>query len=387
MRSSCKSLSALSQLKDSLERQSSEDTIAWGKIAYLSKDHDFRHRAWIFQKFILAQDLIIFHGYKTVNLEAIQLWVDYSREVYRNDTHLVLPPMELRYIESLVDLRKSMDRKSYSLSSLLESTINLGANDLKDKVYALFGLAAQNRIKADYNKSVEQIYSEAARVFVHERNNLKILVFRELLSSSPESSFNLPSWVPSWHDIAEHESNLEQLTRWIARYEASKSREAIIRTDSQSFKLWATGIECDAIEDLLGQIYGSESGLEDMVRPYTLALSKRFKGDKYPTGISMKHAYVRLVVNDIDVTSCSHNRIRPWITEEAYSKLVKLFHSHQWITDLSRMTGPFLIHRDEPRFLFPEHLVPDEDSLLVIRGRLGLIEQLPQHFKHLESQT
>jgi len=66
----------------------------------------------------------------------------------------------------------------------------------KDVIYGIYSLLSALGIQLptpDYSKSVEEIYSEAARVAILQKNSLEI--FYQVPSS--RKIVNLPSWVPS----------------------------------------------------------------------------------------------------------------------------------------------------------------------------------------------
>lgn len=91
--------------------------------------------------------------------------------------------------EENIDLRLFMDSRDRN------------ATNLRDKIYSLRGLIANNALAAgiivDYNKSVERVYTDFSRHLLNTCPDLRILsvVIRRHRTTT---TLELPSWVPDW---------------------------------------------------------------------------------------------------------------------------------------------------------------------------------------------
>jgi hypothetical protein len=70
----------------------------------------------------------------------------------------------------------------------------IGATDEKDRIFGLLGIARDSNaleIVPDYNKTVVEVYSHAARKLI-EHNHINVLSLAQANKNFPD----LPSWVP-----------------------------------------------------------------------------------------------------------------------------------------------------------------------------------------------
>jgi hypothetical protein len=100
------------------------------------------------------------------------------------------------------------------LVEVLERFRGFQSTDPRDKVYALLALASSSKHvslpQTDYNKSVAEIFIAIARALVEQEGDLYILhfvwfphMYHE--KGRPESSLDIPSWVPNWTVAADRE--------------------------------------------------------------------------------------------------------------------------------------------------------------------------------------
>jgi hypothetical protein len=96
-------------------------------------------------------------------------------------------------------LRQAIQRgervNEFSLMQILELGRHQIATELKDAVFALYGMLQRinpDIVSPDYSKSVEQIYTEVTKMVIQLDKSLQVLQ-----TTGEESIWiNLPSWVP-----------------------------------------------------------------------------------------------------------------------------------------------------------------------------------------------
>jgi hypothetical protein len=81
-----------------------------------------------------------------------------------------------------------------NLLELLRIGSNFECKDIRDKVYALLGLASNTlEIEPDYDKSEAKVLTDTARRILRTSSNLDLL---NHVGYTKE--IKLPSWVPDW---------------------------------------------------------------------------------------------------------------------------------------------------------------------------------------------
>jgi hypothetical protein len=133
-------------------------------------------------------------------------WQDFPNALlWFNQPHLAaqrLPYSSLRGALCICDPR------SYTLSGLLAQARNLKCQDPRDKLFAILSLLESQQsllyVRADYSKSVSQVYIDAAIECIFHNNDLTMLEY----ITTPQITTDLPSWVPDWN--VEHVDGVRQ---------------------------------------------------------------------------------------------------------------------------------------------------------------------------------
>ncbi|KIM95698.1 hypothetical protein OIDMADRAFT_171156 [Oidiodendron maius Zn] len=195
----------------------------WDSLAALFMRQYFS-RLWVVQENALSHILVGYCGGVEIPLEdvfrAAQL-VRYRQEKIGLALSAKYVPLNevSYYIESPIitvigwkDLwQKGMgsgkDREATE-NNLIFDTWHLRTTDPRDQIYALFGLVNLHawmtrdpkanfiKLKADYKKSVEQVYAEATKRLITQRENLSIL--SAVVDHSIRKISTLPSWIPDY---------------------------------------------------------------------------------------------------------------------------------------------------------------------------------------------
>ncbi|KAE9375052.1 hypothetical protein N431DRAFT_373084 [Stipitochalara longipes BDJ] len=114
------------------------------------------------------------------------------------------------FIGALVQIREWVHRSSsvkyhhpVTLLDLLHDCRIFEATNPRDKVYGLLGIAPPDSeatlVQVDYNKSVEEIYEDVARLILVSSGNLDLL---SVPQSESQFGERMPSWAPDWSHTA-----------------------------------------------------------------------------------------------------------------------------------------------------------------------------------------
>jgi len=143
---------------------------------------DFWYRVWIFQEFILPSDLVIACGSKSLPWKTFRK-LDYfrgsndelmgdARIIRMRISHLNSETQEIvvavfRKLQELIIIL-SRDEQHFKIfrkkefASLLYHTIYLQATDPRDKVYGTSALGKDIKVRPDYSKTAQQVYTDLA---------------------------------------------------------------------------------------------------------------------------------------------------------------------------------------------------------------------------------
>lgn len=191
----------------------SENTDAeWDSLAAFLQLKWF-HRSWIIQEIVLAQKILIFCGKYQIQWE----------ELWRASRFLIYSSWSLRLAErtnaefplaqgpeawTLARGAIKHGGAALALNCLGVQTIHVRptqTTDPRDKIYSLLGFTAPPMftkdpaatLVADYKKSVQRVYTEAARAILLDSENLLGLCLIE--EKSERTTPGLPSWVPDYN--------------------------------------------------------------------------------------------------------------------------------------------------------------------------------------------
>jgi len=157
------------------------------------------YRSWIVQEVSVCKNARVHCGDSSVSWESLVQAVNYVLDVgifflFSEDmTYHVLIIAETR--------RKFADGIQPRLLSLLLQNRSFKATDVKDKVFALLGLAHHKdleslHVKLDYDLSPEKVYKDLAVAFLKTRPDLDLFSAPRVLENVQTEG--LPSWVPDW---------------------------------------------------------------------------------------------------------------------------------------------------------------------------------------------
>ncbi|KAI4274491.1 MAG: hypothetical protein L6R35_006335 [Caloplaca aegaea] len=197
-------------------------------------DRAWFRRAWTFQEIVLARQIDVICGTRYIDWERFEEFlrilemsdwdlklsrfqdsskskqipgrITRSTMVYRKHVACGGPyeSGQRKYLERISAGLKPTDLLIGELNSLLHSMRHRKATDLRDHVYALYGIADRfcqhmdiaNPLAApDYHGTLVQTYTEYCRAIMDKSNTLLLL---SNVEDRPGESFQFPSWVPNF---------------------------------------------------------------------------------------------------------------------------------------------------------------------------------------------
>ena len=159
-------------------------------------------RVWIIQEVVVAKKAMVFCGPFSIAFERLYSacqrmtgsgFFPYSvssigKLTYLGDWRRYFQKMYAHEKEQAFDMRVFVDSRDRN------------ATDLRDKVYALRGIAnsaIMEGIRVDYNHSVERVYTDLAKHLLIAQPGLRVLS-AVVLQHRKHSTLHLPTWVPDW---------------------------------------------------------------------------------------------------------------------------------------------------------------------------------------------
>jgi len=201
-------------VSDTLPFTGIQDTAIVESATALAESFFFRHVNAI-TSVVLAKEAIL-----TIN-GASMPWIDYSDSlnligasggtlpVKCNTVHLTL----VRGIK-IAARRWRENNQHLELLPMLQQTRQSECTDPRDRIFSMLPItspskrielgasAPQPPLKVDYTKSQQQVFVEAAKYIIHERQDL--LLWNAIPApSKPSRLSGLPSWCPDWSDTAD----------------------------------------------------------------------------------------------------------------------------------------------------------------------------------------
>jgi hypothetical protein len=181
-------------------------------------EHQYWSRIWIFQEMVLANKIVFLGPRTALDMERfcavctwlqavgdgdilcppfvhLADWVDWKKLI--QFTYMM--PLRIKRYKTMVEKIDRSEPKSsiaYLREEVFEVTRNLKATNPRDHVYGIAGVL-DVRFKADYGRSVEDVYTAWACWLAHTAPTLDFLN-QAGLGQSKEHEYSLPSWVPDW---------------------------------------------------------------------------------------------------------------------------------------------------------------------------------------------
>ena len=216
-------------------------------------------RIWIIQEILLSPYVVVMLGEYRFDWKLVTDYVHADRELGLGFWHATLP-QDPTVVQNFVSSKASVlglltvgNDSQRRFIKLLSSFRKCHSSDLRDKVYALLGLADDQparMITIDYSKSVEAVYLECAELLVKNGDGMEMLE-QAGISGLPHAGhsssvrLNLPSWVPDWS-----QETIPMVIWRQEHYRAGGETQADMGFKDHGIGLNAKGIRIDAIHAL-----------------------------------------------------------------------------------------------------------------------------------------
>ncbi|PVI01136.1 HET-domain-containing protein, partial [Periconia macrospinosa] len=327
----------------------------YGSLArFLARRYFFR--CWVLQEVVLAPALLILCGSTTLYIEELRrvaLVVQSLREKHMYDPigqALVLPSrlrFSFQHEQAILELCEHRVRKHcarpeanrFAFHQLLGLTRMSGCFDPRDKVYSMLGMVPKHAfgIEPDYSKSVEEVYSEAIRLWINETRCLNILSW---VADKKSRTFpHFPSWVGEFNV----NTNQQMLAFTTTLHTATlNSMSAPVEIDPKDFRaLHVRGVQIDSIVELAQPWgwHGLGVGFDPLWTSMTLRLPP-----VYPTGQTRGEALIyTFIANEVNFRPVDEQAdmqaFRDIVRRDTSFALIRQLHRVCWFTDLPD-TGP-----------------------------------------------
>ncbi|KAK5659884.1 hypothetical protein OQA88_13347 [Cercophora sp. LCS_1] len=317
-----------------------EDSAVWDSISKLFGRPWF-HRAWVVQELVLARQVTVLCGPKSVPWEDIYAAAQLCAEKARRSTAVSGVMKEMAERTSVV-LRLGNLQRSYrdddnddgdeggqrgqrGILTLLHDFQYTQATLPRDKMFALLGLACDAldpEFSPDYVAPVEHIVQRYARVFV-ERGSAMELLYRS------GSTARVPSWVPDWTTTTHRRT----IAVWPAEPHGSFS--ACSQVGSETRLSWDDGTILVAkgyIVDVVERV--GKAPFQPSAHVSYLREIWRFIGscDPYPSGENVEDLAWRIPIGDALAPTPSAEE-EPVDFRVAYHALLEHLQSGERVTD------------------------------------------------------
>jgi hypothetical protein len=159
------------------------------------------YRLWTLQESVLAREALVVCGKWSISWDVLLSAL--SRLRPRENAggrfgFISTFDYALRSRQAVVDALSSPN-VSHPVSTVLTQGLLLQAGKPQDHVFGLYALLQKMGVplsQPDYNRPVEEVFAEAAKLAIERDNALHILTF----VNGVEKRKNWPSWVPTWAD-------------------------------------------------------------------------------------------------------------------------------------------------------------------------------------------
>lgn len=223
-------------------------------------------RIWIVQEVVAARELVIMCGTDILPWAFVRRACNEIKqgEFSSGEKAKLLRSSGYRNYTALDNFRAR--RGTMSLTKYLQCTKDYEASDMRDKLYALIGVASDispEDIVPDYTKATREVFLDLVRFLVTRRRNLDIIssgrLCRPLLTTpqSPGQEFgsaqSTPSWMPDWR-VSRSLRPLNSEDMDGTSYRAGGDTAAVVGMEAFPAELSVEGIVVDRVDFFGGAI-------------------------------------------------------------------------------------------------------------------------------------
>jgi hypothetical protein len=297
-------------------RLNPEYAAAWDAIGQDLLKRGWWMRMWVIQEVVLSRRTIVLCGPYDLPWDHLEVANEFALSYDLPIFYKTLE--EIRNGDHFLQARNLMNKARYRmarlrgtglrLQELLMNNLSCFASDPRDMIFSILGLATDvngaPELVIDYNKPVQQVYTDLVRFQVRKYESLDIICASKL----PKKQASLPSWVPDWSNVRERTSGLlpsfehdpYQYGRYVYRASGNTKPNAQFLRDDQVLSV--SGVFFDTIVKM-GEWANDPQTLVSLLDPWKkLALGQNLErtSDEYVVaGDSMLDAFNRTITADM----------------------------------------------------------------------------------------
>ncbi len=286
--------------------------------------HPWFTRLWTHQELVLATSAIFVLNFHTLNFDQMLLATQvihrasdqmslrqlptYVNEVFRDSEAFKdgLDRARSRTI-ACVNRHNPLPHQRCSILGHVNTGRLFNCSEPRDRVFALLGLMDSNireKISVDYEKPVEEVYTEFTKLIIESSRSLEILVHAGLCRGpSP-----CPTWVQDWNLLQPESKQPKPLS--YSKYSACCSIRPLGSMVRNNLLLAIRGVTVDSV--LTTVTVPGDTLLADCSHHITggkgLAIWRKYFAE-YPTGCNPLHAWIRTVTADVDGSEITAGRL------------------------------------------------------------------------------
>lgn len=353
------------------------DTVGERKAAIqLFLERPYFNRMWVIQEIVITRNAIVLCGSFSVTFDMLYVAIQRmtgsgfypfsaitSNVTYLGDWRDHFLKVAVPDSEENIDLRLFLDSRDRN------------ATDLRDKIYSLRGLIANNALAAgitvDYDKSVVKVYTDFTKHLLNTCPDLRILS-GVILRHRTTTTLELPSWVPDWSQ-PKYGGILNRYYRFgpASLFRAAGASKPRVTVMGDSDKICLEGIRLDTVDRIIRiksiltskdetSFSVTETRLREMAAEVTSLETYPFTGEPYWV------AFFRTLTTD-------RTALSPRISEDYRAKFMNTFGDWK-LNDAG-------VGQNLPAKAWAEisksicAIIKDRNMFLTTRGYLGLSQE------------
>lgn len=316
-------------------------------------------RIWIVQEVVAARELVVLLG-RTMFPWIMLANLCQGIQLLEFLSHPLAPMVRSCGYQKFTVLDHFRRNRTMPLVRFVHCTQDYQATDLRDKLYALLGMASDlspDDIIPDYTKPVQEVFLDLVRFMAIDRCNLDIISSGRLSISNSAS----PSWVPDWRGSNTlRPLNSEEVGGHF--YRASGNTNAVVDMTDFPSALTAEGWIVDTIEFFDDTITNAHVDLATIRRWQSIAAENI-------TRTIMMSLFWRTIVMDKDhtgnfATPSFGKAFEGFINGKTRSKFVQQFSDAVTRAVMGRR---FFITKGGRMGLGPPEILPN-DQIAILKG-------------------
>ncbi|KAK4443692.1 heterokaryon incompatibility protein-domain-containing protein [Podospora aff. communis PSN243] len=206
--------------------------------------HQYFERVWVLQEVRMGREVILVWGGTEIRwdrvsgayIRAVRHWMQIADPQTNSKP---CPTLSLERLEAFM-------MRPTTWVDLLRATRRFGATDLRDKVFALIGLADGEVLASNYAATLGETYASVAKHIIRTTGDLRVLAYVWIRDLSALDG--IPTWAPRWNDIADVNKTPKVLADWTS-YSSSGQEKARVG-DSEWDILKLEGLVVDEVDCL-----------------------------------------------------------------------------------------------------------------------------------------